>query len=728
MLFQIEQRLQQLLAPYKDAKGVISRSKCPDAIFPTLETEIKKIIKAGFDWAERNNISRSAIYRKWTLTCHPDKGAINKNFEFDGKLVCSGKLMSEIDQLFSPANPLIQNNGQFVNLVNEGYHNQGEQALLSNFTVNNFYAEFENLLFKHNVISVVENSFRLKHMLEFIYIKQDENAYFTGTLLEWLKYELRNRIYEALEKEQNKPEAINKLKAQIQGSLIQQLFNRSDDTANLFQEALSATFNDAQQLVKPEAPHYLSAGDAMIKYQIHVGLAELHKPFRHPDSMNSHRIFPRGFFNSSNTNYCYDTSVVRPYYEYEMLLSLWNALYADPDHAPNFTDHRSQITQFATREYTQRQYDTLCKLFNENAEPEFLARFGLVKAQLYFINEKLTSNKSFWNHLQETSNWLYAHGPHSPLSQPWAVIKDGRHRPKDFYEVYIDTQINRFENELGRHPQVIAIERFPSSISNFIICTPPILMLASMVASAFEFIEYLGLIGTIGGSMWVIPLCPIALGMGFAFSESFLDNIARLSKPVAIPVYNPSLPEWTNQLISQIMTPLKRILLSPIDEYYTHKTKYFLKLLYPLRVAFGLGLAIASSVALVGFRLTEAGAKGLILAYLSIFNLWFDYPVYFASLRQLPRNSWNFLSQLYQGIFKKENKPKPDLEDVPNQEGKYLQGKYDNDLMLPVNVRPIVPLRDQRSASVERLREQVRHASEELSSDQGLARALPRKT
>lgn len=315
-------------------------------------------------------------------------------------------------------------------------------------------------------------------------------------------------------------------------------------------------------------------GDAMIQYQFYLALSALGDM---PERIHS-----------------------TYYAQYQLSLSIWQSLYADPQHRPNITIDRTTIHKFADPKYTQRQYRHLQKIFAPNAKRTFLERFGMQDGEVSIFNQKATNAHQPWNYLLEETHWFFAQGKDALIVKPWKNQK--------FVIAFIRKHFNTLWNSIRHHPQTAGLERFSAKVKNGIVLLPLLFMIPGVIAViGFQFLlNVLPLWSILPGA---VPLGAFALSLIHGIVDLGLMHLSRISKP-----------------ISNAYSPFKRILLGEVDNDFSLNTRRMFKTLYPLRVLLGAFLIIFNTATLMAQKIAQSIVKNVVIGYFRLANLWFDVP------------------------------------------------------------------------------------------------------
>lgn len=253
---------------------------------------------------------------------------------------------------------------------------------------------------------------------------------------------------------------------------------------------------------------------------------------------------------------------------------------------------------FTWRADEKDQYEDLWDLFSNSNDPI-----------IALLNQRLSSGLP-WNWLLENLQWTFTHGPKPAIPRPWPVGRDNRH-----YEIYPEAYAIIRGNEISEkviHSQAWQkLSQYPAWYQDVITYGPVILAFGGLIyGSTIAAYGFLALcLGS--GSIY-----------GYAFFESFLDNIARLSELK-------KLPEWSHEIqnpgmkayFQQVIWPFWRILSSRVDPYYAGAPELFLQLGYPLRIALGAALAAAATVSFIGDPIAVKSAAQITNVYLKAATL-----------------------------------------------------------------------------------------------------------
>ncbi len=612
MIFDIEREIRALLAPFKNRQILLTARLTDKENLLKLRTAIENVLQKNIATlpliAPPNTpvLTRSSLYRKWILLCHPDKGAITQSLNIDNKLVISAHLMKELEQVFSDEEKNTDNKGNFFNVIHKIFNQNQELTSTEEekANLNNITQVMEDSIIKNKLYTIINAKVEVAPLKKLIYLFLSPNNYYVGTLRKWLEIQLKNKIQEARREapQLSQAEFALRINAIFENSLVKKAFGVGEWT-KIINEALA---NEAPNL------KCYSISDVSIAYHLQVALEELNRVF-----ING-TIYPRGFANHYKS---YDKFA---YYEYQMYLTLWHILYADPSDELNFSQDRTRIYKMAEPAYTNKQYKILSELFADEPSEEKLAALGLNKEMLAFFNTKLC-RRGNWNWLRETTNWLYAHGREVAIVKPYTTRSGSS--SENYLEAYYYVQFDKLWKSICNHKQAFKLGRYGRNAQILIFTLPALAFTVPLFIGLFLLFSDIISIGLLA---YFIPFfIAIAIpgnSVSYAFLESCLDNLARLSKPSI-------LPEGLNSYHAEILLPLKRIIFNPIDDYYSQKTKITLQSLYLLRISVGMSLMLFASLFFIAQKVMQYAIHASFVSYFFFFNLRFDFGEHVATLK-----------------------------------------------------------------------------------------------
>jgi len=629
---------------------------------PEFEEEVIKLLCEAI---QDQGPKAEKFFRLWCFNCHPDKSTI-KDFKFEGDLIITAKTMNEVNHKL---NSFL---GFLKLLTKADSETRSTQKDKDNVTA---IEDFEHLISDDSRLPFYDDPNFPDLTIPVIIKKEDENKIsdtfeknaFVGTLEQWATFKMGRIIYrkmnELIKYEASKEKAYDEIKLQIDKNFHQSIkvsytpkkATSNQTTTNEFLiRVLDSVYNNG--VLKEPVVAWLAPDVASIKYHVKVAIRECERVFN-ANYINKNQIYtirPVGFLGK------YQSANPNEYYQYQITLMLWHILYADPLKLSNYTASRAIIRSMATQEQINKRYQLLQEILNDGASPELLSPYGLNKKLLNLLNKK-ASKTSDQNWLKEKTNWLYAQGQQVLIGAPWQcrnikIKKTMTFRPYPL--MYASKRNDIYNQRLTTHPQTKKIKKWTCHLQQFIKHLPILLILpilaTLLVASVLNTLgivslHYIKLYLT-NMSYWADVLCwanmlywtnILLWEVNFifhAFVEGALNQFAKQMKPVNIHIYNAKYSYLRNQFIAQILTPLKRILFSPLDEMQEHRVWHRI---YLLRVLIGISLTTLASITFALDGLVFSLNLYFYIGIYSLFNTLYD------------------ISQISKWLFKKT---KPEFE------------------------------------------------------------------
>lgn len=669
MIFDIEPRLKQLLAPFRNQQGRLDRSKCNDNQISKLEKDIITLINTEVTDSINNEDSQK-LRKTWMMACHPDKGPIKKDILYLNKPVISATLMCELDLFFSGKSETDKNHGAFFKLIQKGFQkgadsDETNQNLfptdpsLENFIIHFETALVQNGFYKHTQQGFFESHFLIPYQT-IVFLEHNKNEYFVSTFEEWLKFWVEQYCTEVLATSENKGATYRLLQQQLESPFIKTLDwaiysqGRRPRLSDFLKAQLQEIYQNGQ-LNRPSLSLLLPLDEAHLKYHLLCLLKEMKVQFRAAvtSPAGKVKVFVPGVVNEYNHPFSYDAlpTALYDYYRFQLELSLRQILYADPLAPENNDMSFIKIHKFASAEYTKKQYAILVALFSENASDELLHRYGLTQETLSFMNEKACQG-SPWNKLLDTTHWLYAHGKNAVILKPWPITRDqhGNEGFETYVKMYSTAQFNQLSNEIDSHPQGQGVKRFPFNLSILFWVSFLTVLTASSIGLAYiapllvemQLFHAASVVNYWSLGAFAAIIIPVFLNFApsltYALTECLMDLVAGMSKAMTIPPLNPKRPQWVNECYAQMYIPFKRTLLNGAHEYYTGMGRILIQALYPLRVSMALGLAILGAINLITLKINQSILKWGALSCFAVLNLWFDWRDHVRSVRNFSQS------------------------------------------------------------------------------------------
>jgi len=425
----------------------------------------------------------------------------------------------------------------------------------------------------------------------------------------------------------------------------------------------------------------LSPEDGLVKLSLSNALTEMAKEFPIDSRTQSKQVTVKGGVNKNGKPFIYPSTNVNDYFCYQIRCSLSAILYAD-----NTSSHQ--------------QYTLLRSLFDKTpsdsdaAYAQLLARYSLTVENIKQFQKVLkTANGNDdesqpYNWLQYETDLLYLRG-NNPIPWPWVIVTDHRTYPARKYSttesweaVNHEAYDEQEKAALKAQPQWKKFQRFSKEARKTINGIPILFMATLFFVGCFLALRYPYSVThhayrvsgrvvresvTINNAMPTLiaglSMFISTLYMGLSAATQFfylackdgLHELSTVSKAIALPPAS---------AYREVMAPLKRIIYSPVDDYYTGFHRRILQVLYPVRIITGLFLAgtILSS------KVTLAVKKQIYIGYLAAANLYFDYPDHLRGLRDFVL--WPFAGKPAQAPAKSSpiTDPEQTLLDVPGKQ------------------------------------------------------------